>query len=96
MTRSSVDSYTDIRALHPVWVGLGIASMLSVYFVQGLRWKSILAPVAKLGVLAGDPRRVCRTFRQRSLSESGRGRLSAATWWAGGRNFLSLYHLRVC
>ena len=42
---------TDIDALHPAWVGLGIASMLSVYLVQGLRWKSILAPVAKVGVL---------------------------------------------
>ncbi|MEO5924569.1 MAG: lysylphosphatidylglycerol synthase transmembrane domain-containing protein [Bryobacteraceae bacterium] len=42
---------TDIGALHPAWIGLGIASMLSVYFVQGVRWKSILAPVAKVGVL---------------------------------------------
>jgi hypothetical protein len=42
---------TDIRALHPFWIGLGIASMLSVFFVQGFRWTLILSPVAKLGVL---------------------------------------------
>lgn len=42
---------SDIRALHPLWVGLGIAAMLSVYFVQGFRWTLILAPVAKLRTL---------------------------------------------
>lgn len=42
---------TDIRALHPGWVGLGVAAMLSVYFVQGFRWTLILAPVTKLRTL---------------------------------------------
>lgn len=42
---------SDIRALHPLGVGLGIAAMLSVYFVQGFRWTLILAPVAKLRTL---------------------------------------------
>jgi len=42
---------SDITALHPAWIGLGVVSMLSVYFVQGLRWSLILAPVAKLKVL---------------------------------------------
>ena len=41
----------DIAALHPAWIGLGVASMLSVFFVQGLRWTLILAPVAKLRTL---------------------------------------------
>lgn len=42
----------DISALNPGRVALGVAAMLSVYFVQGLRWTLILAPVTKLRVLA--------------------------------------------
>jgi hypothetical protein len=43
--------FADIAALHPARVGLGIASILTVYLVQGWRWTEILAPVAKLRVL---------------------------------------------
>ncbi len=32
---------------------LGVASMLSVYFVQGVRWSLILAPIGKLPFLKG-------------------------------------------
>lgn len=42
---------SDIGGLHPARVALGIATMLSVYFVQGFRWTLLLAPVAKLGAL---------------------------------------------
>lgn len=42
---------SDIAALHPARVALGIAAMVSVYFVQGFRWTLILAPVAKLRAL---------------------------------------------
>ncbi len=64
---------SDIGALPPVWVGLGVTSILSVYFVQGLRWKSILAPVAKVGSTAGDARGVRRPLHQRNLSRARRG-----------------------
>jgi glycosyltransferase 2 family protein len=43
----------DVAGLNPLWIGLGIASMLSVYLVQGFRWSLILAPVGKLDVLQG-------------------------------------------
>jgi uncharacterized membrane protein YbhN (UPF0104 family) len=42
---------SDIGALHPAWVALGLAATVCVYFVQGLRWKLILAPVAGLEIL---------------------------------------------
>lgn len=42
---------SDIDGLRPLWIGLGVASMLSVYFAQGLRWSLILAPVGKLRLL---------------------------------------------
>jgi len=42
---------SDITALHPAWIALGVVSMLSVFFIQGLRWSLILAPVTKLPVL---------------------------------------------
>lgn len=44
---------SDIDALHPGWVGLGVACMLAVYFAQAVRWSLILAPVAKLKTLPG-------------------------------------------
>ena len=42
---------SDITALHPAGIALGVFSMVAVFFVQGLRWSLILAPVAKLRVL---------------------------------------------
>ncbi len=41
----------DVTRLSPIWIGLGVASMLTVYLVQGFRWTLILAPVGKLGVI---------------------------------------------
>lgn len=42
---------SDFRALHPAKVALGIAAMVSVYFIQGFRWTLLLAPVVKLRTL---------------------------------------------
>lgn len=42
---------TDIGSLHPSWVIAGVAAMISVYLIQGLRWSLILAPVVKLNPL---------------------------------------------
>jgi hypothetical protein len=43
---------SDIAQLHPGWTALAVASMLSVYWVQGIRWSLIVTPVTKLPVLA--------------------------------------------
>jgi glycosyltransferase 2 family protein len=42
----------DIAALNFFWILAGAISMVSVFFAHGVRWKLILAPVAKLPVLA--------------------------------------------
>lgn len=42
--------WDDIEHLNPAWIAVGVASMIAVYFVQGVRWSLILAPVAKLQV----------------------------------------------
>jgi len=43
---------SDLRHLHLAWVAAAALAMVSVYFVQGLRWKLILAPVVPLPALA--------------------------------------------
>lgn len=42
----------DVEHLNPFWISVGALAMVSVFFVQGLRWKLILAPVAKIPVLS--------------------------------------------
>jgi uncharacterized protein (TIRG00374 family) len=42
---------SDFKALHPGPVALGVAAMVSVYFIQGFRWTLLLAPVVKLKTL---------------------------------------------
>lgn len=43
---------SDLRRLHFPWVAAAAVAMVAVYFVQGLRWRLILAPVARLPALA--------------------------------------------
>ncbi len=42
----------DVEHLNPLWIATGALAMVGVFFVQGLRWKLILTPVAKLPWLA--------------------------------------------
>ncbi|MEP7352809.1 MAG: lysylphosphatidylglycerol synthase transmembrane domain-containing protein [Acidobacteriota bacterium] len=43
----------DLSYVNWWWIALGSGAQLSAYFIQSLRWRMILAPVAKLGFLQG-------------------------------------------